>query len=301
MPKRSNAYQKLVLMISRHLSHLDSVVTESKMLWDHEAEQDREVDICIEQQVGTFSIIVGIECTNLSRPVDLPRVQAFYVKHRNIGINKTIIVSKSGFTASAKVYAQKKKMELLTFGGAMRRSWPSYMNKLQSMTLVHYEAKVHSLKYSVVPEATGATFTPSLRNKVDVDGEWVCIGDYAHSLFRRGRYGSLANIPKEDLSERGSGFFEDSWELTPPIHVVDEYGVRGVCSDIAVQFEVSLSEKPIALKYDRYGGSDVAYGNSGEFGPFKNADVVVSSDSSCGDPENPKFAITINIDTENGL
>jgi len=92
MPKRSNEYQRLVLLINQHLADTNSKVSESKMLWDPKSKQDREIDIYIEQQAGPYNVSIGIECTKLSRKVGTPTLEKIITKHRNVGIDRTIVV-----------------------------------------------------------------------------------------------------------------------------------------------------------------------------------------------------------------
>lgn len=297
MPKRTNEYQRLILSITRHLSQTDAKVSESKMLWDCEFEKEREVDICIEQVVAGVPIIVGIECTDLSRPVGTQKVEALHTKHKNMGVNKTIIVSRSGFTQSVETFAKKRNVELLSFGKAMKRSWPSYMDRLKEMTIVHYEARVESIGISFNPEDEAAGFIPSLSNEVEVSGRWCAISDYSFALFRSGPNGSLGNMPKGRGLEVKSGSYEDSWAFDPELRIRDETGSMARCSRLSVKFSVNTHKRPVKLSYDKYHSNDVAYGKSGPLGPFKNAELIISAEGCRGNAEQPKFKVTIDLDT----
>ncbi|MBF6577383.1 hypothetical protein, partial [Nocardia farcinica] len=70
MPKRTNAFQKLVATITAHLS-AGAIVTESKMLIDLDTGQEREVDICIEQDVAGHPLRICIECSSQSNDQNL--------------------------------------------------------------------------------------------------------------------------------------------------------------------------------------------------------------------------------------
>lgn len=267
------------------------------MLWDCEFEKDREVDICIEQMVAGVPVIVGIECTDLSRPVGTQKVEALYAKHKNMGIHKTIIVSKSGFTRSVDAFAKKRNVELLSFGKAMKRSWPSYMDKLKEMTIVHYEARMESISISFNPEDEEAGFLPNLSNEVEVGGSWFWVADYSYALFRSGQNGSLGNMPKGRGLETRSGSYEESWVFNPELKIRDERGGLARCSGLSVKFRVNLHKSAVKLNYDKYRSNDVAYGKSGPFGPFKNAELIVSADGDHMMPGEPKFKVTIDLDT----
>lgn len=297
MPKRSNEYQRLILSINKHLSHTDAVVTESRMLWDCEFETEREVDICIEQVVAGTPVIVGIECTDLSRPLGPQKVEALHTKHKNLGIHKTIIVSRSGFTRTVDAFARKRGVDLLSFGKAMKRSWPTYMEKLKEMTIVHYEACMEAISMGFNPEDGQVGFLPGISNEVRLDGGWISIVNYAYSLFRSGPNGSLLNMPKSQRLKARSGCYEDTWEFNPELEIRDENGCLARCSRLSVKYRVQLHESPVKMKYDQYRSNDVVYGKTGPLGPFKNAELIVSADGESEAQGDHKFKVTIDLDT----
>lgn len=65
MPKRTNEFQKLILLVRKHSAE-GSKVTESKFLADSKGNQ-REVDICIESNIDGIPVTISIECTNEKR------------------------------------------------------------------------------------------------------------------------------------------------------------------------------------------------------------------------------------------
>lgn len=102
MPKRTNPFQQLVHLIEGQLVSHDAIVTESREFTDQVTEQPREVDIVIETKVGTHPFVIGIECVDRNRPMDAPWIEQIHNKHQDLGdIDKTIVVSKSGFTKPA--------------------------------------------------------------------------------------------------------------------------------------------------------------------------------------------------------
>lgn len=107
MPARSNEYQRLVYLINRALAQSEAQIIESAMLYDSEAQTDREIDILLKSKISGHEILIGIECTSVKNPVDLVRLEGLKEKHRKVGINKTVVVSRSGFTKTAKDYARK--------------------------------------------------------------------------------------------------------------------------------------------------------------------------------------------------
>ena len=135
MPKRTNDFQKIVKIINKHLAPSGAKITESAMLYDPEAETKREIDILIEVEYINCPIKIGIECTAISHPVDTKIIEGFKEKHRKVGIQQTIVVSKQGFTGTAKKYAEKNSIKLLTFSAARKEQWASIYERLKGLSM----------------------------------------------------------------------------------------------------------------------------------------------------------------------
>ncbi|PPT30109.1 restriction endonuclease [Xanthomonas arboricola] len=135
MPARTNDFQKLVKVINRRLAGTGVTITESAMLYDPISETNREIDILIEANVVHQPIKIGIECTAVAHALDVRAIESFKEKHRNVGINKTIVVSRRGFTSTAKIYAEKNHIKLLTFGDAKSENWPKTFNRLKGLSI----------------------------------------------------------------------------------------------------------------------------------------------------------------------
>jgi hypothetical protein len=100
MPKRSNYFQRLVLLVRTHVA-AGATVTESKELVDKVTGIKREVDICIEGSVGGVPTVISIECRAFTRKADVTWVEEMTSKHNNLPTDVLILYSRSGFTKSA--------------------------------------------------------------------------------------------------------------------------------------------------------------------------------------------------------
>ena len=101
MPRRSNTFQKLVTLLETALASNGVLVRESVLLKDLRTGEEREVDIILEGMVSSYKTTIGIEVIDRSRPASTPWVEAMYQKHADLPIDKTILVSRSGFYAPA--------------------------------------------------------------------------------------------------------------------------------------------------------------------------------------------------------
>ena len=123
MPQRTNAFQRLVTLLTATLAGY-ATVTESAMLQDSITREQREVDILVVVTVATYNINLGIEVISWGRRADTPWVEKMRAKHDNLPVDKLILVSESGFSGPAKVKAQFYGIETLTVDAACEADWP---------------------------------------------------------------------------------------------------------------------------------------------------------------------------------
>jgi hypothetical protein len=116
MPKRSNEFQHLILLIEKALRPQGANVTESKELLDHILSEEREVDIVIELVDGIHPVTIGVECKGggkKPRRATVEWVEQMWGKHLTLPTDKLILVAKAGFTPSAEKKAAFWNIETL--------------------------------------------------------------------------------------------------------------------------------------------------------------------------------------------
>ena len=124
MPKRTNDFQRIVFLIQKILGG-SAVVQESALLKDRETGSDVEVDIIIRGDVAGTVIVIGVECVDRSRPSDIEWIRSMLKKHEDLPIDKSIFVSRSGFTRQAKAKAKANGAETLKFEDIENHDWIS--------------------------------------------------------------------------------------------------------------------------------------------------------------------------------
>ncbi|WP_324019834.1 hypothetical protein [Aeromonas hydrophila] len=192
MPKRTNDFQKLVKIINMHLSPSGAKITESAMLYDLEAETNREVDILVEVEYLNCPIKIGIECTEIVRPADIKIIEGLKEKHRKIGIQQTIVVSKNGFTGTAKKYAAKNNIKLLTFGAARKEQWTSIYERLKGLSMYGRTYFLRSISLNADTNKTDPNFQMSTSVLVRLEEDWIPVAEYAGMLFKLSNVSELA-------------------------------------------------------------------------------------------------------------
>jgi hypothetical protein len=157
MPKRTNPFQQLVHLIEHQLAPHDATVTESKEFLDRETGEKREVDIVIERKSGIHPFVIGIECRDHKRPADSTWIERIASKHQDIGINKTIAVSRSGFYNPALIKAKKWKIDTLTLSEAKESDWVTYTSRLRRLETMSIEtpvAQCNEIRVQVLPPSS---------------------------------------------------------------------------------------------------------------------------------------------------
>ncbi len=117
MPARSNDFQRLVFLVKKVLAETDVTVTESRFLNRLTGKKrSREVDVCIEAQVGGHQVIVSIECCDHGRrAANVEWVERMKAKHDALPTSALVLASKSGFSESAREAADEAGIQLLTY------------------------------------------------------------------------------------------------------------------------------------------------------------------------------------------
>lgn len=122
MPKRSNTFQRLALLVHQRLGQ-DWKVEESHMFTDLITGEQREVDIVAQTTVGTYPLFLSIECRDHLRPADVLWIEGIAKKHEHLPTSKLVLWSRSGFTKAATLKARALKIETISQADASQADW----------------------------------------------------------------------------------------------------------------------------------------------------------------------------------
>jgi hypothetical protein len=141
MPKRSNMFQRLVLLIQHELGK-EAVVQESVMLIDRVTGESREVDIVISVTVAGQPITIGVETIDRSRRATVEWVEQMEGKHRHL-TDKLVLVSRLGFTLPARAKALPHGISLVNWADAATADWHGILRaaKFAELGSLHYDFK----------------------------------------------------------------------------------------------------------------------------------------------------------------
>jgi len=274
MPTRTNPFQKLIHLIEYQLAPSDAVVTESKEYIDQVSGVKREIDIVIERKSGIHSFVIGIECIDHKRPADSTWVEKISGKHQDIGIDKTILVSKSGFRGPALVKAKQRKMETLTLSEAEHSNWATYTNRLSALTELNVQSpkfeltrfQVHANFSSSHPQSGVETIIYNAQGKqVTTIGQVIDRVVNTDPNFR-------ALIDEIAVSDTKTPFAFRIFLHEEKVYIEDSSGTKCQLGLIVLIGECWLETSTLPLTRANYGSASVLYGA----GQHMNHDVQVA-------------------------
>lgn len=172
MPARTNEFQRMIFAIQSHISD-GAVVTESKFLIDRDTQNPVEIDVVVEDVVGGFPIVVGIECVDRKRPATIEWLREMIAKHQGLPISKTVLVSKSGFTKEAALKAKKNNIEILTPKQAEVFPWSSLFKKIENSNAVGFEFYLKKLSIKFHGSIENRNIKLTSESKVSIESNLI--------------------------------------------------------------------------------------------------------------------------------
>jgi hypothetical protein len=270
MPKRTNAFQRLIYLIYR-AAETNGAVVESEFLIDRATGDEVEVDAVITVPTATTPVIISIECRDGRRKAGLEWVREMYGKHESLPTNQLILISKSGFTHTAAAKAKSLGIHLFTLEEAHAANWSGVFANLARLEFVRQTLRI---THCVIDESR-VVGNPPLSERVLSEPEFL------EALFQTIKQSPDFQEVTQDarLKDKG-GEVEITLELTPPILMRDDSGrvlyVKTVTAKIAVEFD----RRDVKLRYSSLGRLRVAHGEEDELiGPIEVA-LVERADGS---------------------
>jgi hypothetical protein len=126
MARKGREFELLVEKIEKIALSDGAKISSPGYLPDRITGEPREVDILIEQEIGTTSVKIVIECRDRSAIQDTTWIEQLHTKLNDIKINKAIAVSSNGFSQPAQDKAKFYNIEIRTFGEvdtSLIKSW----------------------------------------------------------------------------------------------------------------------------------------------------------------------------------
>ncbi|MGH8065148.1 MAG: restriction endonuclease [Candidatus Entotheonellia bacterium] len=123
----------------------------------------RQVDVYVEIPTGPRVLRVGVEVRDKSAPLDLPEVEQLIAKLKKLDIDYGCVVSRAGFTVTAKEEADRNGIELRTIAEVENPDWwlaSAMLRHLRQVELLHFQVNFRPEELAhVTPLLAGATGT----------------------------------------------------------------------------------------------------------------------------------------------
>lgn len=258
MPKRSNSFQRLVLLINSSLAE-NARVVESAMLDDKITGEQREVDVLISTHTAGYEVNIAIEVVARGRKADTPWVESMHSKHASLPTNKLILVAESGFTAPALRKAKHYGFEAVTIETALDADW-----KLATELAATGFFELTSFRYScaVVYESEGGVL-----QQVDISTASLIIAESQQiTLDEFVRY--VLNLPetKDALYPRISVMNERqfwfSYAKPGGLWKIETNGTTVRVAELRVGLDVDQAVTPVEFSTGKYKATPFISGRS---------------------------------------
>lgn len=263
MPKRTNEFQQLVLLLQSQLSDA-ALVTESAMLTDLVHGDQVEVDVLVESEVSGIKVSVGFECTARSRPVSVEWVREMTCKHQTLPVDKTVLVSKSGFTKAALQRAAVNHALAIDLREATDADWAAYVAGLSTLMIGSFNFR--SLGGSVNLEGAPVSSLDGGRSVRLIElGLDVSLDEYVSSILRQPSL--MAQVSRRWL-ETPEADRKDTFTLKVnfvPNARVEAKTAEGEWRSVNhfdLDVEVHIVRTPISLSAGEIQGHQVAFGTA---------------------------------------
>lgn len=299
MPRRSNLFQDVVLVVHRLLAD-GAEVEESVMLPHHQTGDMREVDVVVRSRVAGQEIVIGIEATGSmgsDRPADVGWVEQLMCKHRGLPIDRTILVSETGYTAQARRLADANRIAVVDLSdldnesglegaiiGKLVAMWPKAVRLTPQRVIIHLhrpESNDH-IKLAADPDvglyANDGTELGNIDHLLRArtsDREWLFeqIG-LADTTESSDQYFTLGAIRPEFTHSDGRVIRDIYTRFTADDGEVSYHRLEQIEATGRAEIEVHRLD----LKHRRLGEVTVAYGETTLFG--NRTSLIVANEGS---------------------
>jgi Restriction endonuclease len=105
MVRKGRDLEILVANLEKHLSHTEIHVTSPEYILGRRSGSRREVDVALRAKIGSSNVLVIVECRDRAATEDVTWVEQLANKREDVGADKAVAVSATGFTEGAKTAA----------------------------------------------------------------------------------------------------------------------------------------------------------------------------------------------------
>ena len=144
-------YEELVKDIYQALGQANDVTIEC---WGSSCKVEgprgtfHQIDVLTRHSAGLHQYRTAISCKNWNKKVGIPIVREFVQIVDDARLSKGIIVSKMGFTAPAKAYAESKNIGLVELRRPLDKDWDGYIKEV-NVTLMVDQTEIYDVHFQL--------------------------------------------------------------------------------------------------------------------------------------------------------
>jgi restriction endonuclease len=264
VPRRTNKFQRLVYLIQHQLSD-DAVVTESRLLTDMETGRSVEVDVVVEGTMADVRFVVGMECKSGKRPATVEWVNEMATKHAALPVNKTILVSGSGFTAEAIAKADKRKIEAISLIDAEKRDWVEWICKLDALRFAGFALTIQQLSVTfegTKPVSLEGLAHPDARIRLLGEERTHILKDYLLAVISQDKV--ILPVTRKwlqfDVTARPTSFeFQLTWHCRPWTTLEALSGEVHRLTSMVLLIRADVRDAPLLAKVSKFRDRNLLY------------------------------------------
>ncbi|MEM9916027.1 MAG: hypothetical protein AAF911_13820 [Planctomycetota bacterium] len=223
MPRRSNAFQKLIKHLEEYSHSKDVRVTESALVYNPIVDDTQEIDILIEFTMGGINYRTGVHVEDRSRKAGPNWVRDTSRQRDEMGLDRIALVHSKGFTKQARLTANAYNVELISPNWEVdhpvaKLLFPIHRIHFKHVGLVSYTFTLPITEKDVANE-------DSIRFSGDGSRNWAMwMQAVAHfSIFNRLCADNQTLIPNTLISDHDVGYPQYIGKFS--IHLPSEYKI----------------------------------------------------------------------------
>lgn len=210
----------------------------------------------------------------MNSPLDIRKIEGFKEKHRKVGINQTIVVSKSGFSDSAKKYAKKHNIKLLTFNAAKKDNWLKKFEFLQGLSVYGRRYVIRNISCDMDLEKVTPQFLFNHEVTIAVDGEDIPLLKFASDLFTASEVSKKAFKELMENEKNGNDpWIEVEFDLGEKYDYKDSSGRISKPKSMTVLLGYKSNYRSLETLQIAYDGNDMVVG--GFYDKQSNAHIAI--------------------------
>ena len=276
MPQRTNAFQKLLLLLHQQVAQ-GAIIIESRLLKDRLTGKEAEVDIVVETTASGYPLILSVECIDRSRPATVEWVDQMWGKHEHLPTDKLVLISSAGFSKAASERARARGIDVLSLKEASCVDWTLVVNKLHQVVIGVIEPQCKA--FPIIRDADEAILNTVMSRQEELFSQdrklSTTVGNVLDAVLAPPEVGRVF-MDHMCAKDQSVGVFTVEYFFPTPVSlfdvagnirdcerlfILDSSGVIRPIDGLRIVIDAQRSRTPIELRHGVLKDSPIAYGS----------------------------------------